>query len=69
MRGMRPAGSVTQGSPRACASAPSAPPAVTATTAMRRPSATSTAESTSAVSPEYDSATTSASRPAEAGKP
>src|SRR5207247_2194321 len=46
-----------------------APPAVRATTGARRASAASKAESTSAVSPEYEQAMTSPSGPATAGSP
>src|SRR3989442_3594198 len=69
MRGISPVGSSTRGRPRAVASAPRLPPAVSTTTGVDRSSAASAAESTSTVSPEYDEATTSACLPAAGGGP
>ena len=69
MRGISPGGSVTRGRPRSAAIRATVPPAVSVTTVTWRASAVSSAESTSAVSPEYDDTTTSAPGAAVAGKP
>jgi hypothetical protein len=69
MRGMSPPGTSTYPAPRSVASAPSAPPDAITISGSRRASAASAADRTSAVFPEYETATTSASFPATDGSP
>src|SRR5216117_2470651 len=69
MRGMSPPGRRTWGSRRDVASSPRRPPPLSVTTGTPYASAVSAADSTSAVSPEYDTATTRASLPAVRGRP
>src|SRR3989441_810696 len=69
MRGMSPPGRRTWGSRRDVASSPRRPPPLSVTTGTPYASAVSAADSTSAVSPEYDTATTRASLPGARGRP
>src|SRR5581483_581624 len=64
---MRPGGTRTAGTPAASARARRAPPAVTTTDRHRRRRASSKQARVSAVSPEYEDATTSAPGPHHAG--
>src|SRR4029450_2273946 len=69
MRGISPSASFALGTLRDDARASSRPPAVSATIGIARSRAASAAESTSAVSPEYDEATTSVCLLAVGGRP